>query len=45
MFLNISIFRKFAIFMFCIFAIFVHLKQRKIMRRKQNFKFCKKQII
>ena len=31
--------------LFRIIAIFMHVKQRKIMRHKQNHDFCKKQII
>ena len=31
--------------LFHIIAICMHVKQRKIMRHKQNYDFCKKQII
>ena len=31
--------------MFRSIAIFMYVKQRKIMRHKQNYDFCKKQII
>ena len=45
LFQNTSIFRKLAILIwFRITAIFMHVKQRKIMRHKQNYNFCKNQI-